>query len=218
MVRKFRVFLNPIEGQEMWLNRQSQLGWKLSKARRLFYEFEQCHPGEYQYVVDYIGNKSNSERLQYESFLKEMNITYYEKPINIGQLSIGRIKYRPYGTKKGKFATSKGMLNRELVILGKRNDGKPFELYTSKEDKIQSLKERRKPHLYLLIFTLLMAMYIRFSGKPLISYTLFGMSRNQGRNLGSFVLIAVIALMALIRFVQITVMIGALRDERKIHE
>ena len=40
MIKKFRLFLSPIEGQEKWLNERAKEGLKLSKVRRCIYEFE----------------------------------------------------------------------------------------------------------------------------------------------------------------------------------
>jgi len=78
MIRKFRLFLNPIEGQEKWLNERVKEGLKLSKVWRFIYKFEKCKPNQYQYAVDYIGNKSDTERKAYESLLDELGIRYYE--------------------------------------------------------------------------------------------------------------------------------------------
>jgi hypothetical protein len=72
MIRKFRLFLNPIEGQEKWLNERVKEGLKLSKVWRFIYGFEKCKPNQYQYAVDYIGNKSDTERKAYESLLDEL--------------------------------------------------------------------------------------------------------------------------------------------------
>jgi hypothetical protein len=85
MIKKFRIFLNPIEAQEKWLNEKSAEGLRLSKIGKFFYEFEKCNPNQYQYAVDYIGNNSNVNRKEYESFLDEVGIKYFEKPLNIGQ-------------------------------------------------------------------------------------------------------------------------------------
>jgi len=73
------------------------------------------------------------------------------KPLNLGQFSVGKIQYRPYANKGGKWATSRGMINRELLILEKENDGKPFNIYSNIRDKIMALQERRKPHFYSIV-------------------------------------------------------------------
>lgn len=218
MIRKFRIFLNPIEGQEKWLNERVAEGLKLSKVGKFFYEFKKCKPDQYQYAVDYIGNKSNAERKDYENFLEDIEISYYEKPINLGQFSIGRVKYRPYANEDGKLATSVGMINRELLILEKENNGKPFNIYNNVEDKILALKERRKPHIYLSVFMIIMGLYMNLIGKPLIEFSLW---RNRNHLLDKATLsifLGLIGIISIVRIVQLSLSIGSLKDKKDIHE
>lgn len=206
MIKKIRFFLNPIEGQEKWLNEKVTEGLKLSKVGRIIYEFKKCEPNQFQYAVDYIGNKSNTQRKEYESFLDEVGVTYYERPLNIGQFSIGRVKYRPYANKGGKLATSSEMINREILILEKEHDGKPFEIYSNIGDKIQGLKDRRKLHLYLLIFILIMGVFINFIGKPLINSSYF------------WILIGIMSILPVVRIVQLSLSIKSLSNRMEIQE
>lgn len=211
--------MNPIEGQERWLNEQARNGWKLFKVGRLFYEFKASNPGEYQYAVDYIGNKSNQERIKYEEFISEMNITYYEKPIKLGHFSVGKIKYRPFADKGGKIATSRGMINRELLILEKKNDGKPFAIYSNIADKIEALKERRKPYIYFIVLTLLMGFYIYYIRKPLFSYTLWSYQNDDFKGiLASGVLLGLLSIISVIRALQLSLAIRGLSGTVKTHE
>ncbi len=122
---------------------------------------------EYQYVIDYVGgNKSYKELKEYQQFLEEIGIKYYEKPINIGQFSWGgKARFRPFTNSGGRIATSKGMINKELLILEKKNDGKTFEIYSNIEDKIYRLKEIRKPLIYGEIFILFFGMMTVFIKK-----------------------------------------------------
>lgn len=211
-MRKFKLFMNPVEGQAHWLNEQAKNGWKLSKVGRLFYEFEPSNPGEYQYAVDYIGNKSNQERIKYEEFISEMNITYYEKPINLGHFSIGKVKYRPFADKGGKIATSRGMINRELLILEKKNDGEPFAIYSNITDKIEALKERRKPHIYFIVFTLLMGLYIYYTRKPFFSFTLWNYHNEHFK--GMLAVLGLLSVKSVIRVLQLSLAIRGLREKR----
>ncbi|AEE90948.1 MAG: DUF2812 domain-containing protein [Tepidanaerobacter acetatoxydans] len=218
-MRKFKLFMNPVEGQAHWLNEQAKNGWKLSKVGRLFYEFEPSNPGEYQYAVDYIGNKSNQERIKYEEFISEMNITYYEKPINLGHFSIGKVKYRPFADKGGKIATSRGMINRELLILEKKNDGKPFAIYSNITDKIEALKERRKPYIYFIVFTLLMGLYIYYTRKPFFSSTLWNYHNDDFKGILAFgVILGLPSVKSGIRVLQLSLAIRGLREKMKVHE
>ena len=219
MIKKFRLFLSPIEGQEKWLNERAKEGLKLSKVRRCIYEFEKCEPNQYQYAVEYIGNKSDIERNAYESFLDELGIRYYEKPLNLGQFSAGKFQYRPYANPGGKWATSRGMINREILILEKENDGKPFDIYSNVKDKITALRERRKPHLYLSSFVLLMELYINLIGRSLLDISYLS-NRNSSflSNATLSILLGAIGIISIARMVQLSLSIKTLKEKRDIHE
>lgn len=218
MIRKFKIFLNPIEGQEKWLNAKAVEGLKLSKVGKFIYEFKRCKPNQYQYAVDYIGNKSNEERKDYENFLEDVEINYYEKPINLGQFSIGRVKYRPYANSGGKLATSGGMINRELLILEKENNGRPFNIYNNLKDKILALKERRKPYIYLSVFIIIMGLYINLIGKPLIDFSIWS-NRNNLFDIATLsIFLGLIGVISIVRIVQLSLSIESLKDKKDIHE
>lgn len=219
VINKFRIFINPIEGQEKWLNEKAKEGLRLLKAGRFIYKFEKSEPMKYQYAVDYTGNKTISECKEYESFLSEVEIKYFEKPLNLGQFSVGRVKYRPYANPGGKMATSQGMINRELLILEKRNNGKPFDIYSNISDKIMSLRERRKPYIYLFIFMLLMELYISYIGKSLINISYWS-NRNISvlDNTALSILAGVIGIISVIRIMQLSLSIKTLKARENIHE
>lgn len=219
MTKRFRIFMNPIEGQEKWLNDNAAEGLKLIKVGRFFYEFKKCSPGQYQYAVDYIGNLSNKQRKEYGEFLNEVKIGYYEKPLNLGQYSLGRVKYRPYANQGGKLATSRGMINKELLILERENNEEPFTVYNNVNDKITALKERMRPHYYLLAFILLMELYINFIG-----FSLFDTSYFSNINSAFFkktilsILLGGVGLIPLVRLFQLSLSIKTLKEKKDIHE
>lgn len=216
MIRKFRIFLNPIEGQEKWLNEKAIEGLKLSKVGRFFYEFKKCRPNEYQYAVDYIGNKSNVQRKEYESFLADVEIKYFEKPLNLGQFSIGRVKYRPYANKGGKLATSRGMINREILILEKENNGNPFVIYNEVKDKIKALRERIKPHFYLLSFMIFLELYINFLESPIINISLLNnRNRSTVNNVALSSIIGAIGIVSMVRIFQLYLAIKSLKSKEE---
>lgn len=217
MSKNFKVFLNPIEGQEKWLNEKSAEGLKLSGVGRFTYEFTKCEPNQYQYAVDYIGNKSNIERKEYESFLDDLKINYYEKPLNFGQFSIGRTKYRPYAGKGGRLAASKGMINREILILEKKNNGKTFNIYNNVKDKIIALKERKKPYIYLLTFMIAMELYVNFIKKPLINFSYIN-NRNIFGNNTSSILLGMVGIFCLMRIIQLSLSMKTLNEKKNIRE
>jgi hypothetical protein len=218
MIKKFKIFLNPIEAQEKWLNEKAAEGLRLSKVGRFFYEFENCNTNQYQYAVDYIGNNSNANRKEYESFLDEVGIKYFEKPLNIGQFSIGKVKYRPYANKGGRVATSWGMINRELLILEKENNGKPFNIYSNVEDKIHALKERRKPHIYLLILVLLMEGYNTFVERSMLEIAYMNSHNNSFSDNALLLLLGVMGIIAAVRIVQLSLSMKALKGTGDIQE
>lgn len=219
MTKRFRIFMNPIEGQEKWLNNKAAEGLKLSKVGRFFYEFKKCKPGQYQYAVDYIGNLSNKQRQEYEGFLDEVRIGYYEKPLNLGQYSLGRVKYRPYANQGGKLATSRGMINKELLILERETTGESFAIYNNVKDKIIALKERMKPHYYLLVFIILMELYIHFVKFSLVDISLFdNKNSNFLNNTTLSILLGGIGLISIVRLLQLSLSIKTLKEKNNIHE
>ncbi|MBM7871563.1 hypothetical protein JOC70_003063 [Clostridium pascui] len=219
MINKFKIFINPIEGQEKWLNEKAKEGFRLSKAGRFIYKFEKSEPMKYQYAVDYVGNKTIAERKEYENFLGEVEIKYFQKPLNLGQFSLGRVKYRPYANPGGKMATSQGMINRELLILEKRNNGKPFDIYSNVRDKIMSLRERRKPYIYLFTFMLLMELHISYIDKSLINISYWSNGNiSVLDNTALSILAGVIGIISVIRIMQLSLSIKTLKARGNIHE
>lgn len=219
MKKTFKIFLNPVESQENWLNQMAKKGLQLVDVGRFFYTFKNCKSSEYQYAIDYVGNKSYEELKEYEEFLEEIGIKYYEKPINVGQFSWGKARLRPFANKRGKIATSKGMINRELLILEKKNDGKPFDIYSNIEDKIYRLKEIRKPLIYGEIFILFLIMMTIFIEKPIFQFTLWSI-RGDGvkKDYILLVLLGIAFIYLLIKLIQINRSIKALKDKGQIYE
>ncbi len=101
-------------GLTKWLNDMSNKGYRLIKTGNTFYYFEQCEKEKYIYAVDFVANKSYSELIDYEDFLKESNIRHMEKPASIGKLTKGNIRWRPYADKESRIATSKGMIKKRI--------------------------------------------------------------------------------------------------------
>jgi len=111
------------------------------------------------------------------------------------------------------------MINRELLILEKKNDGKPFEIYSNIEDRIAALRERRKPHFYLISFVLLMGLYVFFFGRPLYNISILGtwISSSLGTVI-LWILLGVICAISIVRTVQISLSIKSLKEKRNILE
>ncbi len=159
LIRKFKFFFSPVIGLTKWLNKMSDEGYRLMKVGNIFFYFDECEKGKYRYAVDYVANKSYSDLKDYESFLQESNIRCIEKQGSIGKVSFGNIRWRPFADKGAKIATSNGMIKREFLILEKENDGNPFEIYTTIEDKINALKIMRRPTITMIIFAAVMLIF-----------------------------------------------------------
>jgi len=79
--------------------------------------------------------------LGYKVFYKNINLNY----------SVGKVRYRPWAEKGGRIATNGTTFNRELLIVEKESDGKPFELHTSFEDRTSYYSSLRNPWLCTLL-------------------------------------------------------------------
>ncbi|MDT3427278.1 hypothetical protein J2Z22_002829 [Paenibacillus forsythiae] len=165
----FKVFFSALEGQERWLNQMASEGWRLLNVNQFFYTFERSMDKKFVYRVEFVGNKSRRELEDYKNFLKQNNIATFSKGINIGKFSYGSIKWRPYGNKGGKFATSPGTINSELLILEKEEEDDNFEIYTDEKSKINYYTTIRSA--YILASILLTLTFLISSPSPLMLVT-----------------------------------------------
>jgi hypothetical protein len=124
-----KYFIDFMDKQESWLNEMAARGLRLVRCGKLTYEFEQCAPGEYQYCVEFVGEKSCANQKDYKKFLEGLGYRAYCKNINLNW-SVGKIRFRPWGDGTGKLSTSPGTYNREILIVEKKSEGKPFCLHT----------------------------------------------------------------------------------------
>lgn len=151
----YKYFFDFLKPQEKWLNEMSSRGYKLVSTTNLSYEFEDCNPCEYEYAVEFVGDKSYSKMKEYKKFLEEMGFRCFTKNVNINY-SLGKIKFRPWAKGFGKVATSPGSYNKELLILEKKKDGKPMELHTDLEDLIKYFTPIRNAYFcFFLLFVFL---------------------------------------------------------------
>lgn len=146
----YRFFGGLLTAQENWLNRMSERGYRLIRTGKLLYEFEECKPGQVRYCVEFIGQKSKERAGDYRDFLEQMGYAVFYKNINLNY-SIGKVRWRPWAEKGGRVATNATTFNRELLIVGKENDGKPFALHTTYEDRESYYSNLRNPWLLLLL-------------------------------------------------------------------
>lgn len=149
-----RYFYDFIDTQQKWLNSMSEKGYRLVRTGNLTFEFEECEPNKYKYCVEFVAHKSNSEMKAYKRFLEEIGYNVMTKNINLNY-SFCKLRLRPYGLGLGKIATSPGNYNKEILIVEKVNDGKPFELHTTTDDKIAYYNVRRNTYLSLFLLSVL---------------------------------------------------------------
>ena len=100
----------------------AEKGYRLIRTGKLLYEFEKCKPGQVQYCVEFIGQKSKANAEDYHDFLEEMGYSVFYKNINLNY-SVGKIRWRPWAEIGGRVATNTTTFNRELLIVEKENDG-----------------------------------------------------------------------------------------------
>lgn len=153
----YRFFGGFLKKQEKWLNEMAGKGYRLVRTGIAWYEFEECQPGEYCYAVEFIGEKSKQKSREYASFLEDCGYRVLFKNLNL-DYSVGKAVFRPWAQKGGKIATTGGTYNRELLLVEKENDGKPFELHTTEEDIREYRKTVRKPWLCSFAVILLLSL------------------------------------------------------------
>ncbi len=200
-IKKYRYFFSFISAQEKWLNHMASHGYRLIDTTKLKYEFEICNHNEYEYCLEFVGNKSIKEIHEYKLFLEQMDYNVFTKNINLNY-SIGKIRWRPYGSRMGQIAISPGNFNREILIIEKKRDGKPFNIYSNYEDLINYYKPFRNICLSFLIINLLILTFIYIH-----SYNVLGI-----------ILLLFIAIFLVIQLCRYTLKISKYKRLNKINE
>lgn len=135
-------------------------GFRLVRTEKLLYEFEPCQPGQYRYCVEFVGHKSRGEADQYASFLEDCGYRVFFKNVNLNW-NVGKVEVRPWADRGGRLASNATTYGRELLIVEKENDGRPFELHTTYEDKAQYYRDCRRPALFLFVVMAALAVLMR---------------------------------------------------------
>lgn len=158
--KRYRYFWSLTGVQAKWLNKMADKGFRLVRTEKLLYEFEPCEPGQYRYCVEFVGHKSRAEADQYAHFLEDCGYQVFFKNVNLNW-NVGKVEVRPWAGKGGRLASNATTYNRELLIVEKKNDGRPFELHTTYEDKTQYYKDCRRPALFLFVMMAVLAVWQR---------------------------------------------------------
>lgn len=156
----WRFYGGLIVSQEKWLNKMAADGYRLIRTTKAKYEFQQCHQGQYQYRVEFIGQKSKENGEDYANFLENCGYCVFFKNVNLNY-SFGKVQGRPWADRGGRIATNSTTYNRELLIVEKESNGKEFELHTTFEDKQQYCKNMRKPWLFLFLVSAILGIIMR---------------------------------------------------------
>lgn len=146
----FRFFFDFMDGQEKWLNRMAERGYRLTKCGKMTYTFEPCEPSEYQYAIEFVADRGDATAKDYRNYLESMGFRTFTKNVNLA-FTYGKVKWRPYARGTGQWATSPGGFNKELLVLEKKRDGKPFELHTNVQDKLVTYKAVRKAYAWAVL-------------------------------------------------------------------
>lgn len=148
MKQCYRYFWSLTGAQARWLNKMADRGFRLVRTEKLLYQFEPCAPGRYRYCVEFVGHKSRADADGYARFLEEFGYRVFFKSINL-DWNVGKVEGRPWAEPGGRLASNATTYNRELLIVEKENDGRPFELHTTVEDKAKYYRACSRPALFL---------------------------------------------------------------------
>ena len=149
MEKRYRYFWTLLAAQSRWLNKMADRGLRLSRTEKLLYEFQPCAPGQYRYCVEFVAHLSREKAEDYARFLEDCGYRTWFKNANLNW-NVGKVVGRPWAEPGGRLASNATTYNRELLIVEKENDGKPFRLHTALEDQIRYRKAQRGPALFLL--------------------------------------------------------------------
>ncbi|MDO5716614.1 MAG: DUF2812 domain-containing protein [Tissierellia bacterium] len=181
---RIRLFANPIEKVEPYLNRMAAKGYRLQSIWSCFYMFEKTEK-TYRYMTQYVGTIANNTWKEYIAFLKEGGYRIFHAPLNQGNIVFGKIKVRPFAHGSGTIATTPGRYNKEILVVEYEGD-KPRSLLTNKEDLSRQYASIRNTYLYgTVLMMVLLGLWIRkmvsdtpspwnyLLGLPLLVVTLF---------------------------------------------
>lgn len=160
MEKCYRYFWSLLGAQARWLDKMSDRGLRLVRTEKLLYEFEPCRPGEYRYCVEFVGHLSREKAEDYACFLEECGYRVWFKNMNLNW-NVGKVEARPWAEPGGRLASNATTYNRELLIVEKQNDGKPFQLHTTCEDKARYYRAQRRPALFLFAVMAPLAVVLR---------------------------------------------------------
>lgn len=151
-VKKYHWFGN-MTSTVKWLNKMADRGLRVSGVTVTGCEFEECEPGKYEYALEFVGHMSREKADEYARFLRECGYRTFFKNLAM-DWNTGKVELRPWAEKGARLARNSTTYNRELLIVEKERDGRPFELHTSAEDRLWYAKKVAATWLWaFLVFT-----------------------------------------------------------------
>lgn len=154
-MKKIKIFLDPINDLEAWLNKIAKKGYRLKAVNNFVYDFEKTDK-DYVYSTQFIGANSTAENNGYMQMLKENGTRVYGAPLNQGNIAFGKFKLRPYADGDGKIANTFQGYNKEILVV--ENVGRaPQKLLTNKSDLAEQYQNIRNAYFqgFVCIFALL---------------------------------------------------------------
>ena len=170
MKKVYRYFMGFLDAEEKWLNKMASDGYRLIRTSKLVYVFETCQKSEYEYRIEFVADKSHEEIIEYRNFLEDLGFHTLNKNLNLNY-SIGKMKWRPWAKGMGQLVTSPGSYNKEILILEKKHDEKPFEVHTDLNDRIHYYKEQRNMFGFTSILLIFLILFGRAYSSSLEIYT-----------------------------------------------
>lgn len=172
-VTHHRFFGAFLDTQENWLNQMAKKGYRLVKTGKITYEFEETEPDSIEYKMEFIADKTADNANDYRKSLEEMGYRVFAKNINL-QYSWGKARARPWAKKGAKVATKRTTFDRELFIVEKQKDGKPFKLHTTNKDRAEYYTGLRNMWLWpLAAFGVLGCIYMPFAINSALAFLVF---------------------------------------------
>lgn len=155
-----RWFGGAMKAQVKWLNGMADKGLRLSGTTIAGYVFEECQPGKVEYAVEFVGHLSRERADEYARFLEGLGYRTFFKNLNL-DWNMGKVEVRPWAEKGARLARNGTTYNRELLIVEKERDGRPFELRTTVEGKLAYAKKLVLPWVWFFAVFAVLAVSLR---------------------------------------------------------
>lgn len=120
--KHYRYFWNFVKRQENWLNKMGSENLKLIKVGKLRYDFEAAKD-KYIFRVINTMRLSKDKREELIESLNKLGYETFNKNINLDWS-----KYKVNYQGQGVIGTKPGNIDKELLIVQKKDDGKPFDI------------------------------------------------------------------------------------------